>query len=337
MLLIASEFVEREKPFCILLCQSGGDYMKTDRLVSILVILLRKRKIRAKELAEMFEVSTRTILRDVEALNLAGIPIVTYQGANGGIGIAEGFRLDKSILTEDDMASIFTTLRGIGKTLPDCKHEILIGKFKNILSTAQLKTINSKANQIVIDPTPWGEGKALKDKNKIIRDAIKGNKEIKFDYINVYGNRTIRKVEPYSLILKNQKWYLYGYCHLRQEFRLFKLTRIDKLTVLDSTFNKKEIRPEEYPWEDEWQKPENMIALKLVFEKEMEGFIVDLTDVTITKRDDGKLLVDAYIPENPWIYSFILSFVDKVEVISPPHVRDELKQMANRIYNIYSN
>lgn len=128
--------------------------MKIDRLVSILVILLRRKRIQAKELAQMFEVSVRTILRDVEALNLAGISIVTYQGANGGIGIAEGYRLDKSILTEDDMADIIATLKGAAKTLPDRRHEILMEKFKSILSSSQLEAVNSKANQLVIDHSP---------------------------------------------------------------------------------------------------------------------------------------------------------------------------------------
>ncbi len=309
--------------------------MKTDRLVSILVMLLRKRKIQAKELAEMFEVSTRTILRDVEALNLAGIPIVTYQGAGGGIGIAEGFRLDKTVLTESDMAGIFSTIKGVGKTLPDSRHEILMEKLKSILSSSQLEMINSKADQLIIDPTPWGEYKGLKEKTKEIHKAIENNKEIEFEYTNVNGKSTYRKVEPYSLLLKNQSWYLYGYCHLREEFRLFKLTRIGNLRQLDSIFVKKEIRMEEYPWEGEWQEPGNVVALKLVFDKEMESIIADLPDINIIKLEDGRFLADDYIPVSPWIYSFILSFGDKVEVIDPPHIREEIRKIAERIANRY--
>ena len=104
--------------------------MKLDRLLSILVVLLRKQRVQAKELAEMFDVSVRTILRDVDAINLAGIPIVTYQGINGGIGIAEGFRLDRSVLTSEDMAAIISTLKGIAVTIPDSREEIVMVNWK---------------------------------------------------------------------------------------------------------------------------------------------------------------------------------------------------------------
>src|SRR5690554_3251481 len=103
--------------------------LKVDRLMSILVVLLRRERVQAKELAEMFEVSVRTILRDINTLDLAGIPIVTYQGSKGGIGIVEGFRLDKSILTGDEMATIITALRSLTTTISSSKHEILIEKF----------------------------------------------------------------------------------------------------------------------------------------------------------------------------------------------------------------
>ena len=111
--------------------------MKLDRLISILVILLRKKRVQAKELAQMFGVSVRTILRDVDAINLAGIPVVTYQGINGGISIAEGYRLDKSVLTSNEMAVIISTLKGVACTLPDSEYKILIEKLKNILSSSQ--------------------------------------------------------------------------------------------------------------------------------------------------------------------------------------------------------
>ena len=108
------------------------------------MLLLRKDRVQAKELAEKFEVSTRTILRDIDAINLAGIPIVTYQGVNGGIGIAEGYRLDRSILTSDEMVSIITSLKGMARLIPESQHEILLEKLKNILNLSQLEKLESK-------------------------------------------------------------------------------------------------------------------------------------------------------------------------------------------------
>ena len=129
--------------------------MKLDRLVSIIVLLLRKERVQARELAEIFEVSVRTILRDIEAINLAGIPIVTYQGANGGIGIAEGYRLDKSVLTENDMSTIISALRGIDGTIPDSRYGILMEKLRNALPSSQLEALDAKVQQLIIDLSPW--------------------------------------------------------------------------------------------------------------------------------------------------------------------------------------
>lgn len=309
--------------------------MKLDRLVSILVMLLRKERVQAKELAEMFDVSVRTILRDVDAINMAGIPIVTYQGVNGGIGIAEGYRLDKSVLTGDDMAAILTTLRGVAKTLPDSRHTVIMEKFKNTLSNSQLELVNSKANELVIDLSPWGRDEATKTKAASIRKAIEAVKEIEFTYTDNEGSRTSRSVEPYSLLLKSQKWYLYAWCKLRQEFRLFKLSRISELSLTNRVFKKREVTIDEHPWEGEWQKPQNMVALQLVFEKDVSSIAVDYFGTDVEELEDGRILINASMPENNWLYGFILSFGTEVEVINPPYIREILKEISRKIYEKY--
>jgi predicted DNA-binding transcriptional regulator YafY len=310
--------------------------MKLDRLVSILVMLLRRERVQAKDLAEKFGVSVRTILRDVEAINLAGIPIVTYQGANGGIGIAEGYRLDRSVLTGDDMAAIITALRGVSRTMPGGKHEVLMEKIKNILPSPQLEVLDSKVNQLVIDLAPWGGNEALKGSVAAIRMAIENRREIEFKYVDPAGNRTERRVEPYSLILKGQKWYLYAWCLMRRDFRLFKLSRIREMAVLDTSYNPREVSMEHLPWENEMQMPENMISLELIFEKEMEGIIDEWFGDSMTKLADGRILAKALLPESNWLYGFILSFGTGVEVVSPPHVRTILSEIASGILKKYS-
>lgn len=309
--------------------------MKLDRLVSILVVLLRKERVQARELAEMFEVSVRTILRDVEAINLAGIPIVTYQGAKGGIGIAEGFRLDRSVLTRDEIASVITLLKGMARTIPDKKSEVLMEKFKNTLSKSQLDTLDSKVNQVVIDLVPWGESQGLKENMAHIKKAIEDKREISFLYLDSEGNRTDRRVEPYSLVLKSQKWYMYGWCCTRQDFRLFKLSRIKDLFVLDKTFNPREVIMEDMPWDGEWAKPGNLVSLVLVFEKEMENIVFEWFGEDVVKCDDGRLMAKADLPENNWLYGFLLSFGAGVEVLNPPHIRQILKDTAYEIYKKY--
>lgn len=310
--------------------------MKLDRLVSILVLLLRKERVQAKELAEMFGVSVRTILRDVEAINLAGIPIVTYQGANGGIGIADGYRLDRSVLTEDEMSTLISTLSGIAGTIPDSKQGVLMEKLRNIMPSSQLENLDSKVKQLVIDLSPWGANELLKESAVNIRKSIENHKEIEFTYTDSEGKWTSRRVEPYSLVLKGQKWYLYAWCHIRQDFRLFKLSRIRELIVLDRYYEPRKVSMGQLTYEDQWKTPENMISLELVFEKEMDSIVTDWFGGELEKLEDGKLLAKAVLPENNWLYGFILSFGMGVEVINPPHIRSILAKIAKEIYGKYS-
>lgn len=309
--------------------------MKLDRLMSILVVLLRKERVQAKELAEMFDVSVRTILRDVEALNLAGIPIVTYQGLKGGIGIAEGYRLDRSILTDEEMATIITALRSLTTTISNPKHEVLMEKFKNTLSASQRNLMNYKINQFIVDLTPWSSNKELKLKTDLIHHAIEKCREITFIYKDSTGKTTDRRAEPYSLVLKAQKWYLYGWCLKRDDFRLFKLSRMNEIEVLDKVFLPKEVSLEEFPWESEWKQPDNMIELRLIFEKELKDIVEEWFHADVIPQDDGRLMVRIMLPENNWLYGFLLSFGPAVEVVSPPHIRKILAEIAGDIQKKY--
>lgn len=310
--------------------------LKLDRLISILVMLLRKERVQAKELAEKFGVSVRTILRDVDAINLAGIPIVTYQGANGGIGIAEGYRLDKSVLTENEMASIITTLKGLSGSIPDRNSDILMEKFKNTLSSQQLDRVNTKTNQLIIDLEPWGGNEQIREKLGDIRPAIEDRRKIEFSYLDSSGNRTVRIVEPYSLVLKGQNWYLYAWCQIREDFRFFKLSRIRDINITEIVFQPRDISVEEHPWENEWLKSDSFITLELMIEDEFRGIAAEWFGENVYTNPDGRLMARIRLPENNWLYGFLLSFGPGIEVVSPPHVRELLMKAAREIVEKYS-
>jgi predicted DNA-binding transcriptional regulator YafY len=315
--------------------------MKLDRLLSIIVLLMRKDRVRARELAGMFDVSVRTILRDIEAINLAGIPIVTYQGVNGGIGIAEGYRIDKNILTTDDMASIITSLKGMAGAVPGNTHEILMAKMRSVMSPYQLEAIDLKAGRLVIDPSPWGENKKAKERLDemvtVIKKAIEESHMIEFSYSDSSGNKTRRKVEPYSLILKGRNWYLNAWCAARQDFRLFKLSRIKDLTLTAEHFESRDITPlGQAEWTGEWHKSRNMVTLELVFEKELEFIAEELFADDCSRAENGKLSATISLPENNWLYGFLLSFGPGIEVANPPHIRSILAEAAKEIFDKYS-
>ncbi|AKL94178.1 transcriptional regulator DeoR family [Clostridium aceticum] len=310
--------------------------MKIDRLMAILVTLLRRERVQAKELAEMFEVSVRTILRDIDALNSAGIPIVTYQGANGGIGIVEGYRLDRNLLTGEEMVTILTALKSLTANFSNSKHETLMEKFKNTLSTSQFQFLDYKTNQFFIDISPWREDKHSKKKKQDLYQAIEQCREVTFLYTDSKGIKTNRSIEPYSLVFKGQQWYLYGWCLKREAFRLFKLSRMKNIEISLKVFTPKEVSLEELPWHEKWLQPDQMLELQLLFDTSLENIIHEWFEDAITEYIEDGIIVKTSLPENKWLYGFLLSFGSSVEVISPPHIRNVLAEMAEGIYKKYS-
>lgn len=311
--------------------------MKLGRLVSIITVLLRRRRVQAKELAELFEVSVRTILRDIDAINMAGIPIVTYQGAGGGIGIAEGYRLDRSVLTGDEMAALIMGLRGMEASLGDPKLGILLDKLRNVIPQSQLEAVNLKTNQIVVDLSPWGGNAHLKGALAMLRTAIESKREVAFTYIDSDGRRTERTVRPYTLVLKGSSWYLYGWCALRNAFRLFKVARMRDARMLDIVFERMDLENAEgfdMPEGDENSRrlPAEML---LAFDPSAENAVMEWFGGVAETGADGRLLVRSCMPENNWLYGFLLSFGPVLEILEPKRIRDIVAGMAREVYRIY--
>ncbi|CFX31103.1 Protein PafB/PafC [Syntrophomonas zehnderi OL-4] len=317
----------------------SGDYeVKIDRLISIIIVLLRRERVQAKELAEMFDVSVRTILRDIDAINLAGIPVVTYQGVHGGISIAEGYRLDKSILSVGDMATIVSTLKGVAASAPDSRYDVLVEKLKIPLSTSQLELLELKSRQMIIDLSPWGINGQIQGRISLLRQAIENRREIEVIYVDAAGTKTMRQLEPYSLLLKGQSWYLYAWCLLRQDFRFFKLVRIKDVQLTDRVYQSREIPAAEQGYfERQWKERNSLVELELLFDKEMESVVEECFGEGAFWQDDGRIMVKAYLPENNWLYGYLLSFGSGMEVINPPHIRKILAAIAEKIHKTYSS
>ncbi len=310
--------------------------MKIDRLVAILVLLLRRERVQAKDLAEKFGVSVRTILRDVDAINLAGIPIVTYQGAGGGIGVAEGYRFDKSVLTGDEMAAVITALRGVDAAMTGNSHEVLMEKLKNALPAPQLAMLDTRLRQFVIDLSPWHDDTQEKEKLAVIRQAIETTRLLEFTYLDSNGRKTQRKTEPYSLILKGNIWYLLAWCTLRSSFRYFRLSRIRDLMDTEERYQPRDVPPEPVPRDSEWAKPGNLVPLELKFSPQMQSIVADWFGGDMAPCDDGWFMVRTAYPEENWLYGFLLSFGAELEVVSPPHIRRILAEISQKIVQKYS-
>jgi len=211
--------------------------MKLDRLIGILTILLQNDRVTAPELAEKFEVSRRTIGRDIDALCIAGIPIVTHQGVGGGISIAEGFKLDKSVLTTDELSGMVAALKGIGSVSPQSNIERTLDKLH-----ANSGSVVSLREPIIIDLSSHYKGQ-LTEKIELIKRAVLESRIIEFDYYYDKGD-VRRRIEPYFVIFQWTAWYVFGFCLERQDWRLFKLLRLWNLRPCEERYAIREIPPE---------------------------------------------------------------------------------------------
>ena len=209
--------------------------MKVDRLVSIIMILLDKERIGAQELADMFEVSPRTIYRDIDAINMAGIPVRGASGVGGGFEIMQKYKVDKRFFYVRSFRSLMG-LSSLSNMVRAMSWYTLLQKSRVLFLPTELKEIELKVNQICIDLSPWMGNSYIQPNLENIKAAMQENKRLSFEYIAHHGNKSARTVEPYQLILKSSHWYLQGYCYKRKDFRLFRLSRMSNLQMHHETF-----------------------------------------------------------------------------------------------------
>ncbi|HEX3028444.1 MAG TPA: YafY family protein [Clostridia bacterium] len=311
--------------------------MKLDRLLAITILLINRRRITAKELADYFEVSVRTIHRDLEAINQAGIPVAAYQGVNGGFGILEGFKINKALLTTDEIFSIATALKGINSTIDDRKISDTLEKIKSLVPPGEIENFKEKSKQVIIDFSPWGTTKAYKENFKVIKNAISQSRVIKFKYRNSEGISSERVVEPVTTVFKGTAWYLYGYCRTKKDYRVFRLSRMKDFEITGEHFNSHELPVDSPPWENNWIRESGMVNLVLRFDPKVSERVYDFFyEDLIIRESDGSLTVRVSYPEDDWVYGTILSYGENVEVLEPQRIRDIIREKARKVFEKYN-
>ncbi len=300
--------------------------MKTDRLIGILSVLLQQEKCTAPELAEKFEVSRRTINRDIETLCRAGIPIRTTQGAGGGISIMEGYRMDRTLLTSKDMKMIMAGLRSLDSVSGSSYYGQLMEKLK-----VGASDFVSGRDSVLIDLSSWYK-ESLLPKISLIQDAVEERKKIVFHYF-APGGDSIREIEPYYLIFKWSSWYVWGWCMKREDFRLFKLNRLEDLKKMEEEFE-----PRQVPLPDlsnERIFPAN-IRVKVLFEPEMKWRLIEeFGPQCFEKQEDGRLLFQMDYTDEDTLLGWLLTFGAKAEVLEPKTVKEKLLETAEKVIAFY--
>lgn len=300
--------------------------MKIDRLIGILSVLLQEEKITAPELADKFEVSRRTINRDIEDLCKAGIPITTTQGAGGGIRIMDGYRMDRTLLTSKDMQMILAGLRSLDSVSGSHYYGQLMEKIK-----AGSSDFVSGRDSILIDLSSWYKD-TLAPKIELIQNAVEEKNLLTFQYYAPKGNSK-RRIEPYYLVFKWSSWYVWGWCTEKKDFRLFKLNRMDAVLKEYATFIPREVPMPNLS--DEKIFPGG-IKVKALFTRDSQWRLVEEFGIhCFTENEDGTLLFTADYTEKENLLSWLLTFGDKVKVLEPAWVQEELIRIAKNIIKAY--
>ena len=311
--------------------------MKLDRMMQILTILIEKRKVQAKDLAEMFEVSVRTIYRDIDALNLAGVPVVSFQGSGGGITLLEGYHLGKTMFTTDEISAILIALKSLSVTVEDEKTIKALQKMNLFIPDSKAADVKQKTNRFIIDHNPWSDYNPIRKTTALVEEAIEQNKLLEMTYDSVKGESLRRAVEPHLLILKGYQWYMYAYCRVRKDFRLFKVARITQPEILTETFSPRPIDIESAPWDADWGKEPNTCQITLKAPASMKVLMEDWYGAeNVSLTGDGHILIRAQMLEDEWLYGWILSFGPRVQVTDPPHIREIVAQRVLELNGLYN-
>lgn len=315
--------------------------MKLERLISMIYMLLNNEILSASALAEKYNVSQRTIYRDIDAICAAGIPVVSYQGVNGGYGIMEQYKMDKSLLGSYDVSALITILHSMSTVFED----------ERALDTIQrLQTIDRSGNTgpqgLSMDIGSW---RTHNESLRLLRGAITNRQTVAFQYISAKNERIHRKVEPLRLMYKFGAWYLYGYCRTRQDYREFRISRMSELTSSAEPFQRNHAEEhtqgpgrqassrdeERRAWESS---PDAREVVLHVSPNALARAMDQFYDVHREFLEDGTLRLTFKVeqPDSWWFWSTLMSFGDDIEIIEPAELRSMMKSKLQKMLQRYS-
>lgn len=308
--------------------------MKIDRIVSIIMILQNKERIGAQELADKFEVSPRTIYRDIETISVAGIPVRSIPGMGGGFEIMPKYKLDRKVFSAADLSSILMGLTNISNMMQGNELVNTLAKVRSFIPADTAKDIEVKANQIYIDLSPWMGNQNIQPYLEMIKTALQQSRLLTFEYADRYGNKTIRTAEPYQLVLKSGYWYWQEYCHKRNDFRLFKLSRMSNLQVQEEFFAPRDYQKPQLDFTDILATMQKTIKIR-IHKSVMDRVLDYCTCEHFSPDGDDHYIVHFPFIENEYHYNILFSFGNKCECLEPLHVRTEIKRRIHDIVALY--
>ena len=297
--------------------------MKSNRLFGIIYLLLSHGMMTAKELSEYFEVSTRTIYRDIESLSELNIPIYMSKGKNGGISLLDHYKLDKALLSDQEQNQILFSLQGMNQL--KINHDEVYEKLKTIFS-------KDDENWFEVDFSVWGQSRTHQKNFELIKKSIIHKNIITFSYFNSRGIHSKRQVEPLKLYFKFNSWYLCAYDIDKKDYRFFKMMRMKDVDILDQTFERSlnlHTELKDYSIKT--------VSLVLQIDKKMAYRVYDeFEESSIQMQDNGDFIVSVTLPLNDWVYGYILSYGEYIRVIEPENIKQNIiDQLKKSLHNYF--
>lgn len=308
--------------------------MKIDRLMSIVMILLDKKRISAQELADMFEVSLRTIYRDIDAIDLAGIPIRSISGVGGGFEIMPKYKMDQKVFSTAELTAILTGLSSLSHMMQGNELIHALTKVKSFIPSEKAKEIELKVNQISIDYSQWMGNSNIQPNFETIQAALQESRLLSFAYIAHHGKQTTRTIEPYQLVWKSSHWYLYGYCHERNDFRLFRFTRMSNLELCEEHFTPRNLSKPQLACSDVLSAMQTDIKIR-IHKSIMDRVLDHCSYEKFTPDGEDHYIVAFPFIENDYHYDILLSFGTNCECLEPRHIRMNIKHRIHELTSLY--
>ena len=297
-------------------------------MFKILTLLLQKRKITANEIASRYDVSVRTVYRYIEEMNVCGVPVDVARGRYGGVTIADTFRLPTGYFTREEYSATINALEAMASQISD--ESVISAKEKLESRQKNEKRELSVSGNIIVDGGAWGDSGKFTEKMKVCEQAVNSCKCLMIDYISREGEHSKRVIDPYVLIFKQNVWYVWAFCHTKQEFRTFKIGRIKSATFTGSEFKKKEFNRDDIGL-NFYYKDDELIDVTLEIEKNMLADAEEWLGIdNIEPRGNG-FVASLTLPDDGVLVNKILSYGGAVKVISPPELKERVKLSALKI------
>ena len=303
--------------------------MKYQVMLKIMMQLLQKRKITAKEIADRYEISIRSVYRYIEELSVCGVPIDVARGRYGGITIADTFRLPAGYFTREEYAATLNALNAMASQISD--ENLLSAKEKLESKQKSERRELAVCGNIIVDGGTWGDTKKFSDKMRVCEKAVNESKCLLIDYISRGGEHSKRVIDPYVLIFKQNVWYVYAFCHTKQSFRTFKIGRIKSATFTGAEFAKKPFTQNDIDLNFSYT-GEQLTEVKLEIEKNMLTDAEEWLGIDNIEPLGDAFVANMTLPDDESLVNKILGYGGAVKVLEPPELKARVKAAAERIY-----